>query len=266
MNTAINSITVTSILSVVLHGVAVVGILVLLGPTTPDNAVGSGIEIELVSSVRVSNQKEVDVSRKQQIVAQADDKKIITEKSIIEKSIIEKSIIEKQDKKKKIGNMPVLVSLPTVKDAVVRRAAVRNPVVQNDDGEQHEQKQHEQKQHRRTIFEAISKEDSITTVAQSTAASQQQYSILELLHSRIADNKRYPYLAKRQRREGVTTVAFVLHPSGMIEDMHLINSSQTNALDRAALSAVKGISPFIPAQDYLKQAETFKVDVVFKLL
>ena len=261
MNTAINSITVTSILSVVLHGVAVVGILVLLGPTTPDNAVGSGIEIELVSSVRVSNQKEVDVSRKQQIVAQADDKKIITEKSIIEKSII-----EKQDKKKKIGNMPVLVSLPTVKDAVVRRAAVRNPVVQNDDGEQHEQKQHEQKQHRRTIFEAISKEDSITTVAQSTAVSQQQHSILELLHSRIADNKRYPYLAKRQRREGVTTVAFVLHPSGMIEDMHLINSSQTNALDRAALSAVKGISPFIPAQDYLKQAETFKVDVVFKLL
>ncbi len=261
MNTAINSITVTSILSVVLHGVAVVGILVLLGPTTPDNAVGSGIEIELVSSVRVSNQKEVDVSRKQQIVAQADDKKTITKKNGTK-------IIgaKKQDKKKKIGNMPVLVSLPTVKDAVVRRAAVRNPVVQNDDGEQHEQKQHEQKQHRRTIFEAISKEDSITTVAQSTAASQQQHSILELLHSRIADNKRYPYLAKRQRREGVTTVAFVLHPSGMIEDMHLINSSQTNALDRAALSAVKGISPFIPAQDYLKQAETFKVDVVFKLL
>ena len=261
MSTAINSITVTSILSVVLHGTAVAGLLVLFGQSVPDNAVGQGIEIELVSSVKVSNQKEVEVSRKQRVVAQADDKKIITEKSIIEKSII-----EKQDKKKKIGNMPVLVSLPTVKDAVVRRAAVRNPVVQNDDGEQHEQKQHEQKQHRRTIFEAISKEDSITTVAQSTAASQQQHSILELLHSRIADNKRYPYLAKRQRREGVTTVAFVLHPSGMIEDMHLINSSQTNALDRAALSAVKGISPFIPAQDYLKQAETFKVDVVFKLL
>ncbi len=64
----------------------------------------------------------------------------------------------------------------------------------------------------------------------------------------------------------MTTVAFVLHPSGMIEDMHLINSSQTTALDRAALSAVKGIAPFIPAQYYLKQAETFKVDVVFKLL
>ena len=251
MSTAINSITVTSILSVVLHGTAVAGLLVLFGQSVPDNAVGQGIEIELVSSVKVSNQKEVEVSRKQRVVTQADDKKIITEKSII----------EKQDKKKKIGNMPVLVSLPTVKDAVVRRAAVRNPVVQNDDGEQHEQKQH-----RRTIFEAVSKEDSITTVAQSTAASQQQHSILELLHSRIADNKKYPYLAKRQRREGVTTVAFVLQPSGMIEDMHLINSSQTSSLDRAALSAVKGIVPFIPAQDYLKQAETFKVDVVFKLL
>ena len=248
MNTAINSITVTSILSVVLHGVAVAGLMVLYSQSVPNNAVGQGIEVELVSSVKVSNQKEVDVPRKQQVVAHADDKKSITEKAIS----------KKQDKEKKIGNMPVLVSVPTVKHAVVRRAAVKNYAIHNDIDEQ--------KQHRYTISEAISEEDSITTVAQSTAASQQQHSILELLHSRIADNKKYPYLAKRQRREGVTTVAFVLHPSGMIKDMHLINSSQTTALDHAALSAVKSIAPFIPAQDYLKQAETFKVDVVFKLL
>ena len=251
MSTAINSITVTSILSVVLHGMAVAGLLVLFGQSVPDNAVGQGIEIELVSSVKVSNQKEVDVSHKQQAVAQADEKKSITEKTIS----------KNQDKKKKISNIPVLVSASTVKQAVVRRAAVENHAAHNDVSEEHEQKQQ-----RRTISESGSKDDSVATVAQSTAASQQQHSILELLHSRIADNKKYPYLAKRQRREGVTTVAFVLHPSGMIEDMHLINSSQTTALDRAALFAVKGIEPFIPAQNYLKQAETFKVDVVFKLL
>ena len=251
MSTDINPITVTSALSVLLHGVVVVGLLMLYRQSVHDNAVGQGIEIELVSSVKVSNQKEVDVSRKQQAVAQADEKK----------SIAEKTISKKQDKKKKISNIPVLVSVPTVKHAVVRRAAVKNHAAHNDVGEQHEQKQQ-----RRTISETVSKDDSVATVAQSTAASQQQNSILELLHSRIADNKKYPYLAKRQRREGVTTVAFVLHPSGMIEDMHLINSSQTSSLDRAALSAVKGIVPFIPAQDYLKQAETFKVDVVFKLL
>lgn len=264
MSTAINSITVTSILSVVLHGVAIVGALVLLGQATPDNAVGEGLEIELVSSVQVSNQHdstqyETDASRKQQYVAQADAKKISTAKNIS----------KRQDEKESTDNISVLALVSTVKHsaikpAAVRHAAVRNPVVQNDDGEQHEQ--HERKQHRDTITEAVSEENSITTVAQSTAASQQQNSILELLHSRIADNKKYPYLAKRQRRQGVTTVAFVLHPSGVIEDMHLINSSQTNALDRAALTAVKGIAPFIPAQDYLKQAETFKVDVVFKLL
>ena len=248
MSTAINSITVTSILSVVLHGTAVAGLLVLFGQSVPDNAVGQGIEIELVSSVKVSNQKEVEVSRKQRVVTQADEKKSITEKTIS----------KHQGKKKKISNIPILVSASTVKHAVVRRAAVRNHAVHNDVGEQHEQS--------RTISESGSKDDSVATVVQSTAASQQQHSILELLHSRIADNKKYPYLAKRQRREGVTTVAFVLQPNGMIEDMHLINSSQTTALDRAALFAVKGIEPFIPAQDYLKQAETFKVDVVFKLL
>ena len=251
MSTAINSITVTSILSVVLHGVAVAGLLVLFSQATPDNAVGQGIEIELVSSVKVSNQKEVEVSRKQRVVTQADEKKSITEKTIS----------KNQDKKKKISNIPILVSVSTVKHAVVRRAVVRNHAVHNNVGEQHEQKQH-----RRTISETVYEADSITTIAQSTTASQQQHSILELLHSRIADNKKYPYLAKRQRREGVATVAFVLHPSGMIEDMHLINSSQTTALDRAALFAVKGIEPFMPAQDYLKQAETFNVDVVFKLL
>jgi TonB family protein len=224
----------------------VAGLLTLYGQTIPDNAVGQGIEIELVSSVKVSNQHEIDVSRKQQVVAQADETKSVTEKTIS----------KKQDKKKKIGNMPLLASVSTVKYPTVKSSVVRNPA-----GEQHEQKQD-----RRTISETVFEEDSITTVANSTAASQEQHSILELLHSRIADNKKYPYLAKRQRREGVTTVAFVLHPSGIIEDTHLINSSQTTVLDRAALSAVKGIAPFTPAKDYLKQAETFKVDVVFKLL
>jgi protein TonB len=254
MSTSINSITVTSILSVVLHGVVVAGLLMSYDPTTPVNAVGHGIEIELVSSVKVSNQKEADVSRKQQVVAQADEKKSITKKTGAK-------IIDAKEQDKKIGNMLLLASVSTVKYPTVKSSDVRNSVVYNDAGEQHEQKQD-----RRTISETVFEGDSITTIAQSTAASQQQHSILELLHRRIADNKKYPYLAKRQRREGITTVAFVLHPSGMIEGAHLINSSQATALDRAALSAVKGIAPFIPAKAYLKQAETFKVDVVFKLL
>jgi len=100
---------------------------------------------------------------------------------------------------------------------------------------------------------------------QATSASTQQHSIVELLHSRISDKKAYPYLARKQRREGVATVAFVLHPNGMIENAHLVNSSQTQSLDRAALSAVKDIEPFSVAQDYLKRSETFQVNVAFNL-
>ena len=90
--------------------------------------------------------------------------------------------------------------------------------------------------------------------------------LLKLLHSRISDKKQYPYFAKRQRREGVATVSFVLHPNGDIEDARLVNSSHTELLDRAALSAVEKIEPFEAARDYLETAETFKIDVVFELL
>jgi len=89
---------------------------------------------------------------------------------------------------------------------------------------------------------------------------------IKLLHSRISDKKQYPYFAKRQRREGVATVSFVLHPNGDIEDARLVNSSRTKLLDRAALTAVEKIEPFEAAQDYLETAETFNIDVVFELL
>lgn len=90
--------------------------------------------------------------------------------------------------------------------------------------------------------------------------------LIELLHSRISDKKQYPYFAKRQRREGVATVSFVLYPNGDIEDARLVNSSRNNLLDRAALTAVEKIEPFEAAQDYLETAETFNIDVVFELL
>ena len=112
----------------------------------------------------------------------------------------------------------------------------------------------------------LEQKKDITQFEQATNASQQHHSIVELLHSRISDKKEYPYIARRQRREGIATVAFVLHPNGKIENARLVTSSRTHALDRAALSAVQGIEPFSVAQDYLKQSEKFQVDVAFNLL
>ena len=89
--------------------------------------------------------------------------------------------------------------------------------------------------------------------------------MLELLHDAISDHKRYPYLARRQRREGTAQIEFVLHPDGRIDNTALLESSRSQVLDRAALSAVADIAPFKPAEQYLSQAQTFRIDVVFRL-
>jgi periplasmic protein TonB len=99
----------------------------------------------------------------------------------------------------------------------------------------------------------------------ATDAEPRTAAMLELLHNEISDHKRYPYLARRQHREGTARVGFVLQPDGRIDNTALLESSRSPALDHAALSAVEEISPFEPASEYLTQAQTFSVDVVFNL-
>ena len=104
------------------------------------------------------------------------------------------------------------------------------------------------------------------TVSRSTNAAMNNSSIIELLHSKISEHKQYPYMARKQRREGVARVEFVLHPDGSIDDAHLVNSSRTRSLDNAAIKAVESIEPFLFAKEYLQQPEAFQVDVVFNVL
>lgn len=89
--------------------------------------------------------------------------------------------------------------------------------------------------------------------------------MLVLLHDEISNHKRYPYLARRQHREGTARVEFTLHPDGRIDNTALLETSRSRALDRAALSAIEEISPFKPAALYLTQSQTFRIDVVFRL-
>lgn len=99
----------------------------------------------------------------------------------------------------------------------------------------------------------------------ATDAEPRTAAMLELLHNQISDHKRYPYLARRQHREGTARVGFMLHPDGRIDNTALLESSRSPALDHAALSAVAAVAPFRPAVQYLSQAQTFHVDVVFTL-
>lgn len=233
MNTASAPIVATTSLSVLLHGAVAVAFLAGYGQTSPNAAVGQGLEIELVSSIMVAEQHETDVPHKQQVA---------------ERKNIKDTVPEKQNK---ISQPKVLASLSG--DITM----VDNFDVQRPDDTAHEDN---------SLVQIDNENDSYSSVLRSTDANNNRHSILELLHSSISNNKKYPYLAQRQRREGITTVAFVLHPDGTIENTRLINSSQTGSLDRAALSAVKGIEPFIVAKEYLDQSEEFRIDVIFDLL
>ena len=89
--------------------------------------------------------------------------------------------------------------------------------------------------------------------------------LLALLHHAIDNRKRYPKLARRQRREGSATVLFRLHPDGALDRLQLAASSGFDLLDRAALRAVADVAPFAPATRYLTRDKQFSVEVEFRL-
>ena len=246
MDTTAKPIVATTSLSFLLHGVAFAGLLLVFDQVTaPDGGVGRGVEIELISSVLVSDQQEADVPRRSETKPEAKpDNSSETPMHATQKKFTENTLTS-----------PVSTQTVSVIDSVTE--PVDTAVVDQSSVEQ----QYDIRQEQLSADES----ESTAHTAQSTSASQQQHSILELLHRRISDNKEYPYLARRQRREGVATVAFVLHPDGKIENTHLVTSSRAAALDRAAISAVKHIEPFTDAQEYLEHAEQFQVDIKFDL-
>ncbi len=243
MQSITKTIVVTTALSTLVHGaVFAVVLFVPQSPVTLAEGATKGLDIQLISASLNSDELHTDVPNRDM------PNKLQT----AQKSSPENLSFEKPDSSLHKSSQSVVSSLPVEQV---------NTVIEPDDNTV-------------TVLQNVSTEESVVlSEAESSAqllrsdnVSLQPDLILELLHSRISSNKEYPYIAKRQRREGVVTIAFVLHPDGKIENAHLINSSRTLALDRAALSAVKQIEPFNAAQDYLRQSKRFQVDVAFSLL
>jgi TonB family protein len=187
---------------------------------------GKGIHIELVSSSYISDQQRTERPANQAIAASA-------------------TVDQPQQDEKR--NAPS-ISQPTrdrvtparAETAIANAAPIPQQSIEQDTGE--------------------------NLLDLSTNAATHSRYIIDLLHSSISEHKRYPYIARRQRREGVARVEFVLHPDGSINETRLVHSSKTRILDKAALEAVEGIAPFEPAKDYLHQPEAFQVDVVFNMI
>ena len=221
MNPAIRPISVSTVFSLLLHASMAVAIL-----QTRDvmQTTGNGLEIELVSSITLSNQTETEQA------------------STRETSVSEQNRPTKQPQR--LNRHALTGSIDANEKPVMQELATLpnsgSDTLENDSGEQ--------------------------AVSRSTNATMHNSSIIELLHTKISEHKQYPYMARRQRREGIARIEFVLYPDGSIEDAHLVNSSRTRSLDKAAMKAVKSIEPFKLAKDYLDQPEAFQVDVVFNVL
>lgn len=113
-------------------------------------------------------------------------------------------------------------------------------------------------------------------IAQTITQQEQQASI-ELEHSQKAEalsvylyqainqQKHYPYRAKRQNKQGVVKLSFVMHPTGDVTDVSVTHSSQYAILDKAATHAVEAISPFYLAGQYLNSKHQYSVDIDFRI-
>lgn len=120
---------------------------------------------------------------------------------------------------------------------------------------------------RQTSMATLSLDDPV----QNPAGAPNDHDYLRLLeltdrlHRAIEREKRYPLSARRLGREGTASVAFRLRPDGAIDAVEVAASSGEPALDRAALRAVSGISPFAEARAYLDASAPFQIDIAFRL-
>ena len=233
MDAANKPITATTSLSVMLHCIAIAAAALLYEQVA---VTGSGIEIQLISSTQVADQLETEAPRKSSSAATDNDTGL---NPSVNNSSVEESL--KQNDSQPVKPVETIATSTAAKTDSATPHAEQSSLNQQDG-------------------------NSTAQVLRSTNALHQKHSMIELLHARISEAKEYPYIARRQRREGVATVGFVLHPDGSIENTHLVASSRASSLDRAALSAVHRIEPFKPATTYLDKPEAFKVDVVFDLL
>lgn len=247
MNTATAPIATMTSLSVLLH-VAALAVLLLFEQTT---TTGKGIEIELISSTRVSDQPETSQPRRERLAENNGQRQAMqppAQKSRLKHSGADHRALQLPAEDKLLARQHGNQAAAEAVDKQ-QRVEQRNTGAAAETGKKH-----------------LQADSGIASDVQSTNARHRQHTIIELLHNSISNHKEYPYLARRQRREGVATVGFVLHPDGSVRDTHLVVSSRSSMLDRAALAAVQSIEPFTPARDYLNKAEEFSIDVVFKLL
>jgi protein TonB len=99
----------------------------------------------------------------------------------------------------------------------------------------------------------------------AAGAGREHKQLLQLIYMEINKHKHYPYIAKRQGREGLVRLNFIMHPDGEVTDIAIVETSRFAVLDNAARHAVQAISPFRVAAEYLDSYHRYDVNIDFRL-
>jgi protein TonB len=91
-------------------------------------------------------------------------------------------------------------------------------------------------------------------------------SYLEMVRLRIESRKRYPEAARKARIEGRVAIRFVLAADGSVRDLAVTRAARNDALNAAALEAVRQAVPFPrPPANLFKKDLALELTIVFEL-
>ncbi len=122
---------------------------------------------------------------------------------------------------------------------------------------------HQKQIHPRHFHQHSIRSHSQAALAGGTFDQKGRNALLLLLHRHIAAHQYYPSAAQFFHETGTARVAFRLMPTGKLTNVHVIKSSGSSALDKAAVASVKAIAPEQAASLYLKAPEDFVVAVKY---
>jgi protein TonB len=74
------------------------------------------------------------------------------------------------------------------------------------------------------------------------------------VRAELARNKYYPRAAKLRRKEGVVHIEFILTSDGGVQNLKILKSSGSKALDEATLKMVRKSVPFAPFPSTIRAA------------
>lgn len=125
-----------------------------------------------------------------------------------------------------------------------------------------------QQQMRKPAMQSTMKHPSVAAASVASKAQQpgiETDALLQLLHEAIQAAQRYPEMAMQLERQGRVTLQFDLTRDGRVSNLHIVKSSGTESLDKAALDAVRNAAPFKNIEQHLKETRAFDIDVIFEI-